>query len=57
MFGTKRMEVEEAMAQLRDAVYMEAAMIAYRYANKDPKCEDCALAIGDVIRGKMRPQV
>jgi hypothetical protein len=51
-----RLSVEEAMAQLRDSVLMECAMIAYKHGETHRKDDECALMIGDAIRGKMRVQ-
>ena len=52
----ERMSVEEAMAQLRDAVLMECAMLAYKHGETHKKDDECALMIGDTIRSRMRKQ-
>lgn len=54
--SSPRMEVKEALAQLRDHTLMVAAAIAYNHGNIHPKCEDCAAMIGDAIRSLMREQ-
>jgi hypothetical protein len=51
------MSVEEALAQMKDTVLMEAANIAYREAERaNAGCQETALIIGDAIRNLMRKQ-
>ena len=63
MFGStsspSRMEIKEALAQMRDSCLMEAANLAYREAERaeaNGRCQETALMIGDAIRGLMREQ-
>lgn len=51
-----KLDVREALRQMKDDSLMVAANLAYRHADTHPKCEECALAIGDQIRALMRPQ-
>ena len=56
MFTKSRMDVAEALAQLRDHTLMLAAMMAYGQVQHAKSCEECCLMIGDSIRALMRPQ-
>lgn len=56
MFTKSRMEIAEALAQMKDDTLMVAAAIAYGQAQHAKSCEECCLQIGDAIRSLMRPQ-
>lgn len=56
MFSKSRMEISEALDQLRDFTLMTAANLAYLHAETCKSREDCALMIADQIRQMMRVQ-